>query len=271
VETAYPVSVIYGDYWKEKPQFVKRVAKEPAWTMFAIENGRFRYSIDNVEGEATGGDVVFCPPFMEFKREVIVPLSFHYFICKMHDSYAAAEERSIDLLRRLFSFKYTTSEQSRLYNNFRHLLVLERMDHAQRGIWKQHFLNDIWMLFQMDAETLAISSLLAEDKLMKEAKAIIDRHAFREIRLQDVAAKLHIHPVQLTRRFQHVFGIAPSRYLISVRMEKAKTLLVQTEYTIDHIARLCGYENGFYFSRVFTHYSKMNPSHYRKLNGLATP
>jgi AraC-like DNA-binding protein len=46
---------------------------------------------------------------------------------------------------------------------------------------------------------------------------------------------------------------------------------VQTEYTLDHIARLCGYENGFYFSRVFTHYSKVNPSQYRKMYGVGSP
>jgi AraC-like DNA-binding protein len=83
----------------------------------------------------------------------------------------------------------------------------------------------------------------------------------------DIADFLHIHPAHLTRRFQQVFGLTPSRYIVVTRMEKAKDLLSQTEYTIDHIARMCGYENGFYFSRVFTQFSKVNPSQYRKLYG----
>lgn len=268
---AYPISVVYKDYWKEKPRFIKSSANEPRWLMFAVEDGRFSYSIDNVSGEAAAGDIVLCPPFMEFRREVIAPLSFHYAIFHFSNDSEGSEGRTIDLLRSLFAFKYTATEKDRLFNNFRLLNRLSRTQNAQSRQWMQHFINDIWVLFHMEAESIATQDRLDEDRLMKEAKTLIDHHAFREIRLQDIAALLHIHPVQLSRRFQHVFGIAPSRYLISIRMEKAKTLLVQTEYTLDHIARQCGYENGFYFSRVFTHYSKMNPSQYRKLNGLTTP
>ncbi|GAA3411334.1 helix-turn-helix transcriptional regulator [Paenibacillus hodogayensis] len=267
---AYPITVVYQDYWKEKPRFIKAKANEPRWLMFAVEEGRFSYRIDDVSGEAVPGDIVLCPPGLEFQREVIEPLTFHYFIFYIHDTGEGAETRSIDLLRSLFSFKYTSSEQERLFNNYRLLNRLIRTQNPQSKRWVQHFVNDMWALFHMDAEQLATQDRLADDRLMKEARALIDQHAFREVRLQDIAGLLHIHPVQLSRRFQHVFGISPSRYLIAIRMEKAKTLLVQTEYTLDHVAKLCGYENGFYFSRVFTHYSKMNPSQYRKMYSLAT-
>ncbi|RKN83918.1 AraC family transcriptional regulator [Paenibacillus ginsengarvi] len=266
----YPISVSYQAYWKEKPHFIKNSANEPRWLMFAVEEGRFSYEIDGHAGEAEGGDIVVCPPNLPFRREMISPLSFHYFIFSYDKNDTEAERRTIDLLRRLYAFKYTASEQERLYNTYRQLHRLMRLQDEQSKTWLQHFANDIWLLFRIEAESLAQYDNLAEDKLMKEARAMIDHHAFRDIRLQDVAAFLHIHPVQLSRRFQHVFGMSPSRYLVSLRMEKAKNLLVQSEYTIDHIARLCGYENGFYFSRVFTAYSKMNPSQYRKKHSLAS-
>lgn len=268
---AYPITVVYQDYWKEKPQFLKLRSNEPRWLMFAVEEGRFVYQIDTIGGEATGGDIVLCPPHMEFRREIVAPLSFHYAIFYMPENGDGSEGRTIDLLRSLFSFKYTASEQDRLFNNYRLLGRMTRAQDAQSMRWMQHFINDMWILFHMDAEHAATQDRLAEDRLMKEAKALIDRHAFRTIRLQDIAALLHIHPVQLSRRFQHVFGVAPSRYLVSIRMERAKGLLVQTEYTLDHIARQCGYENGFYFSRAFTQYAKINPSQYRKLYGLGPP
>lgn len=268
----YPIAINYRAYWKEKPQFVKLRANEPFWLMFAVEDGRFAYTIDNVGGEAARGDVVMCPPCTEFQREVLAPLSFHYFIFHLRETDdPAAESKIADMLRLLFSFKYTASEQDRLFQNYRQLNRLDRIPDATGKQRIEHFVNDIWLLFHMDAEHNAKQGLLDEDRLMKEAKAIIERHAFREVRLQDIAALLHIHPVQLSRRFQHVFGLPPSRYLISIRMERAKSLLVETEYTLDHIARLCGYENGFYFSRVFTHYTGTNPSLYRKKHSEASP
>ncbi|MEF3305735.1 helix-turn-helix transcriptional regulator [Paenibacillus sp. GYB003] len=269
VQAVYPISVNYQEYWKRKQQFLKTAVNVPLWLMFAVEDGRFSYEIDNVAGVAAAGDVVVCPPLMDFRREVIAPLSFYYFVFRYEDGTEMETDRTIELLR-LLAFKFTSSERERLYSNFRQLNRLVRAQDGQSKSRIQHFANDIWLMLHMEAESLALRGKLAEDRLMKEAKALIDRHAFREVRLQDIAAHLHIHPVQLSRRFQHIFGVTPSRYLTSIRMEKAKSLLVQSEYTIDHIARLCGYENGFYFSRAFTGYCKMNPSQYRKLYGLAS-
>ncbi|GIP38424.1 hypothetical protein J31TS4_17040 [Paenibacillus sp. J31TS4] len=268
----YPISLIYQDYWREKPEFVKPTTTDFRWMMFAIEDGHFAYTIDNIRGEATKGDLVICPPDAEFQRKALTPLSFHYFLFQFSEAAEPnAEARMIDLLRRLYSFKFTAREQDRLFNTYRQLNRLGRMPDKVNRQWQEHYANDIWMLFRMEIEHTARQNLLDEDRLMKEAKAIIDHHAFRDVRLKDIAARLHIHPVQLSRRFQRVFGMAPSHYLVSIRMEKAIRLLIETEYTIDHVAQLCGYENGFYFSRVFTHYSNMNPSQYRKLHSMASP
>lgn len=267
----YPISVLFQFYWKEKPQFVKSHAVYSFWIMFAIEDGRFSFQIEDVCGEATSGDIVLCPPFTEFRRTMIDPLSFHYVGFVFQGSEEAKAEQTKHLLRNLFAYKFTASEQDRLFNNFRHLTRLSPFDDPDSNRWKQHFINDTWLLFRMEAENYARYGNLAGDPLMKRAKEMIERHAFREFRLQDVAELLNMHPVQLTRRFQHVFGVSPSRYLFAVRMEKAKSMLVQTDYTIDHIARLCGYDNGFYFSRMFTKYTKMNPSQYRRIHGVLSP
>jgi AraC-like DNA-binding protein len=176
--------------------------------------------------------------------------------------YLQTQPKTIELLRRAFQFKFRANELDRLYNNLRHLA--ESLHKTDELALRHHFTSDIWLMIQMQAEKMTQSE--AEDRLIIEAKALIDRHAFREVRLQDIADRLHIHPVQFSRRFQRTFGLSPSHYLHSIRMERARNLLTSTEYTIDHIARLCGYENGFYFSRVFTRYCGLNPSRYRKLH-----
>lgn len=55
-------------------------------------------------------------------------------------------------------------------------------------------------------------------------------------------------------------------YLIEVRLEKAKFLLLTTNDTIDSIARKVGYSGGNYFSRLFTKRFNIKPSKYRSLN-----
>ncbi|MET3208746.1 UNVERIFIED_CONTAM: transcriptional regulator GlxA family with amidase domain [Paenibacillus sp. PvR008] len=68
--------------------------------------------------------------------------------------------------------------------------------------------------------------------------------------------------------FKTAVGLTPIRYVTTLRLEKAQTLLLETEYTLDDISGKCGYLNGFYFSRVFSTRKHISPSQYRKLNRI---
>jgi AraC-like DNA-binding protein len=267
----HPIRLISNSYWKEKPAFVQHVERERCWIMIAVEAGRFRFEIDGVSGEASAGDIVLCPPYKDFHREMMMPLSFFYIKFYYAGSDAGGEEQVTEQLRRLFDYKFTPSERDRLFNDFRHLLRASRMSRNDNLRWSSHFVYDLWLLFCMEAEALSQYGNAAQDPLMKEAKELIERHAFRDVQMKDIVEFIGIHPVQFTRRFQAAYAMPPSKYLYSIRMEKAKSLLVQTNYPIDRIARLCGYENGLYFSRMFTKYFKMNPSKYRKLHTFPSP
>lgn len=259
----YPIFVLANpEYWEKKSKFRFPFGRLPIWTLIANIDGRFSFTVNQVSGESTLGDILLVPPNMDFYREIIDPLSFFYirFIHRAADS--PEERKTIEILADLYGYKYTTPEQDRLFNNYRHLLSLyEKHDDNSRK-WITHFVSDIWLLFCQEAETL-VQTKNTLDPLMKKAKDRIDQKAFSDIKIRDIAKFFDLHPVQFTRRFQKSFGMSPSHYLSSVRIENAKLLLTQTDYTIDHIAQLCGYNNGFYFSRIFTQYTKMNPSIFR--------
>ncbi|MDF2718236.1 MAG: hypothetical protein K0R28_5161 [Paenibacillus sp.] len=265
----YPLC-IYGptEYWKAKLQFKFPVSRDSIWTMIAVEDGRFSFTIGSIPGVATAGDIVLCPPQTEFCREMIDPLSFFYSRFRYRGAGAAEEERIVHLLRNLYGYKFTTPEQDRLSNNYRNLLAVYGKEDWSSRRWTTHFVSDIWSLFCMQAESLVQFGNIVHDPLMKAAKSRIEHHAFQNVQMKDIAVQFDLHPVQFTRRFQKVFGVSPSRYLFSIRMEKAKSLLIQTDYTLDHVAQLCGYDNGYYFSRMFTQYTKMNPSVFRKMHAL---
>lgn len=259
------------EYWRDKASFKFLFSQMPCWILIAIEGGRFTYTIDSVSGEAGAGDVVICPPDAGFYREIVAPLSFFLFFFRYREDDPAVEQRVPDRLRRLFQYKFTSSEQDRLFSNFRHLQKVYAAPDPISRRWSTHCLNDVWMLFCTEAESMERYGDIASDPLMRKAKQWIEEHAFENLQLREVADRLELHPAQFSRRFRSAVGISPSRYLHALRMEKARALLVQTDYTLDHVAQLCGYDNGFYFSRVFTRFAKVNPSMYRKLHMLPSP
>jgi len=48
------------------------------WAAFIVEEGSMRFRIDGVQGEATRGDIVLCPPGVLVERQVTFLLSFHF-------------------------------------------------------------------------------------------------------------------------------------------------------------------------------------------------
>lgn len=251
-------------YWENKADFDLQSSRYPSWVMFAVENGDFHYHIEDIHGHATAGDIVICPPNTDFQRVMKTPLSFHYFKFFLNDESNETAERTRMTLRNLFSYKFTPSEKDRFFNNLRHLLHLSTRDDPESIRWKNHFVNDIWLLLSIEAEHISQYSLVMDDPLIKQAKEWIDQHISENFLMKDVAKMINLHPVQFSSRFQNLFGTSPSKYLFSVRMEKAKRYLLHTDYTIDHIAQLCGYDNGFYLSRVFSKYFETSPSQFRK-------
>ncbi|MNI69635.1 Xylose operon regulatory protein [compost metagenome] len=106
---------------------------------------------------------------------------------------------------------------------------------------------------------------MSTDPLMHQAAAFIAEHACgMDLSLALLSTQLKLYPSQLTRRFQASYGVSPIEYATEVRLQKARSLLIETNLTIDEIADLCGYQNGFYFSRIFERKMKLRPSYYRK-------
>ena len=67
--------------------------------------------------------------------------------------------------------------------------------------------------------------------------------------------------------FRHTFtahtGLGPHRYLLELRLDRARHLLAETELSIKEIARQSGFEDEFYFSRLFRQKLNLTPSQWR--------
>lgn len=71
----------------------------------------------------------------------------------------------------------------------------------------------------------------------------------------------------LRKLFQKEMGQTPLKYLIDLRMKKAKSMLAAAwtrEYSVAEVAESCGFGDALYFSRVFKKYYGCSPSEFVK-------
>ncbi|MCZ8516995.1 AraC family transcriptional regulator [Paenibacillus filicis] len=244
-------------YWYQKECFSLERDIYPYWTMFAVEDGRFAYSISDREGEAGFGDLVVCPPNTWFHRRTLSPLTFHF----LHFIWESEPELTME---QGWTEKLRVSDTERLSSDYRYLKRLASERDQTSLSHKQHLLNDLLRLVEMERGLQKDTVQAALHPEVQQAHQFMLAHAYGPIDLRYLAHSLRLTPVQLTRRFRSVYGVTPTEFITELRLSRACRLLEETLLSIDKIAQRCGYENGFYLSRVFRQKRGMTPSFYRK-------
>lgn len=89
-------------------------------------------------------------------------------------------------------------------------------------------------------------------------------HLATRVTLQEWARAVGLHPNRFTRVFREESGLSPKHWLESQRLQIARQYLVGTANTIQQIADAVGYEDAFYFSRVFHKRFGQSPQQFRR-------
>ncbi|MFC4600559.1 response regulator transcription factor [Cohnella hongkongensis] len=106
---------------------------------------------------------------------------------------------------------------------------------------------------------------------ISQAFLYIKRHYAEELSLSDVAKFVHLTPAYLSSLFKKQTGENFNRYLIQVRVEKAKELLMTTDMKISDIAHAVGYPNASYFVRVFKKHEGTSPMEFKNARARSYP
>lgn len=93
----------------------------------------------------------------------------------------------------------------------------------------------------------------------------IRRHPGRPVRVEDLAAELHVTPEHFSRLFRSLQGTSPRAFITRTRIEAAQTLLLTSSHSIGRIAEILGYSSPFYFSRQFKAKMGLSPSAFRRV------
>ena len=98
----------------------------------------------------------------------------------------------------------------------------------------------------------------------KEAKEYLLAHLDEHITIKELADMLGISPTSLKICFKGVYGDTINGYITNYKMQKAASLLKNTDKSILEIAGIVGYNNGSKFAGAFRRVMNKSPNEYRK-------
>jgi AraC-like DNA-binding protein len=101
------------------------------------------------------------------------------------------------------------------------------------------------------AESMRRPFSASRDARLERARRYVDTNLHLSLRLKDVAREAGLSDRYFSGLFKRKFGEAFEKYLAARRLERARELLLTTDWTVARISREAGFGSGEYFFRAF--------------------
>jgi YesN/AraC family two-component response regulator len=126
-----------------------------------------------------------------------------------------------------------------------------------------HLLEIFGQHLSLVANQIALHEADSESPLVRRARAYIAGHHEDPVNLEEIAKAMHVSTFYFCKMFKKATGLTFTDYLGRVRVEKAKTLLLNPHLRVSEIAYMVGFQSLTHFNRVFRHLNGESPSQFR--------
>jgi len=103
--------------------------------------------------------------------------------------------------------------------------------------------------------------------VLRKAERYIWANYTRKLSLEEIAKASGLSPPYFSTIFKEEMGENLSSYLNRLRVERAVSMLTETDKQLHEIASLCGFEDQSWFSKIFKSFTGMSPGKFKKNGG----
>ena len=127
-----------------------------------------------------------------------------------------------------------------------------------------HLMATLLLLFQEKLLENSVQETAAPPTFAQQVLKYINEHFTEKITLESLAKQFLTSKSYLGNEFRKEYDISPINYLIDKRLNESIWLLLNTDAPISEVATAVGYDNPYYFIKIFTTRIGMSPNEYRK-------
>lgn len=244
------------DYSK---MFTYRENGRPDYQLIYVKNGTLTIHENGKKRKLTAGDICLFRPNEPQVYIIDGESTTHYWIL------------------------FTGSEVEKMLGFFK-----ERSYHIGAFPEFEHFCQNLWSGFQaeresaellLDGKLITIIAHISQFANLNEKKNIELSKLLPAIEVMksechmqrsndELALLCKLSKFYFIKLFKKNIGLTPQEYYTKLIIDKGSNLLLNTNYSINEIAKVCGIEDALYFSKKFKKYMGMSPRAYRKSNNL---
>jgi LacI family transcriptional regulator len=133
--------------------------------------------------------------------------------------------------------------------------VLEAMVLSGKQEYGTHMYQALGVIERRSTEGTVVT-----DARVRKAQAYMEAHLTELEGIDALAAALHLNRRTLERLFERSIGLSPASWLMRRRTEYAEKLIAETDYTVEYVAELAGFEDRRRLYRAFKKLGRPLPS-----------
>lgn len=125
------------------------------------------------------------------------------------------------------------------------------------------------MLFHKTIEITpsSITTTSLDEELVRKALSFVEENIDNpEYSIENLSKDLGLSKTHLNRKLQSIVDLTPLQFIRSIRLKRAAQLLTNSQYNINEISYMVGFNTLKYFNSHFKEEFQMTPSQYREKN-----
>ncbi len=239
-----------------------------------ILSGKGRYFVDGITYDVEAGDVIFCNPGVKHQNimlnmkeptvEFFAGFKGFHFKNMPPDSIVLKDGGHV-----IRTNAETKQEISR--RCFEMIAENEANQVGKYFMLKSHLMQILLLIIreitEVEDSTQNRCNFESYNKSYAVKKIInyLNENYESKISLDQIAHNMYLSPVYISKIFKEETGESPINYLIKIRLEKARDILLGDEGgSIKNIANSVGYDDVYHFSKLFKKYYGTSPLYYKK-------
>lgn len=251
--------------------FVRRRTPNPDWQIRDLVNRRYSIIALAVSGKAyyeCGGEpfsvqkghLLFFPKGMRHSARSDPGSPWSFFSAGFQ--LIPTDETAVDAFSRLPNLTLSKSfvRATELFEELNRLWSAHEPGYLLAS--RSRLLDLLHMAVQ---EAVGAARTVPHSRRIERAVQQLQENVATNFRVEDLAAQAGLSPSRFRVLFKAFTGHSLVRYQNWLRVNKAKDLLLSGEYTVAETAAEVGFQDTYYFSRLFKKMTGAAPSHYRNL------
>ncbi len=140
------------------------------------------------------------------------------------------------------------------------ILAMPLSPYPSQGMRLMRYLCELIEILSSERESKLDPPTIRSNEILRYIAA----HYTEDIRVSEIAAQYHLDRSYLERSFKRETGRSMREVIVGFRIRRAQSLLRETSYSIEEVAKRAGFRDRLYFSRFFHKKFGMTPTAYRR-------